>query len=392
MASSINSSSSFRSFKVPDAAKPESCDEGFVLEEGEAFKFLNFEQLTLIVKECAKIARECISDPYHRLYSAILDSRPGLHSWLAGSYATHELSAMSTDIENFLCEKEGQINPSHTEGLKDCSQKIRHCCEISSIQEGQSIEKKRQEIAQHIAELSVGDSCLLPGSGKEHAMLYEIRRMSQDQYVFTIINTGEDQVGSFARRPFRPLEQLFAFNEHTREFYGNIHFSLFNQYAHKTYTVGAGVLDEKFLEEILFLDNPPKTRDLIGQIDELLIHRGGGIIGYGRLHHEQKRGSCAVKCVTSWLRGELIHRYGEIEGNALYFEFKVYRTRKMLAEFDKLDRETPSLTLQYIYKVKTDEQLDRCIRERQEAAFRVLEKREMKAKKYGDLSRADGQS
>jgi len=304
-----------------------------------------------------------------RVYSLILDAYSDLHRQIRSSTSENQLVAMHDDIHHFLNEKGEQLDNLTKEQFVQFASKM-ILADHYWLNAKNSTEKTAEEIHNQITSLGQNESLILKGVANEHTFLYRIKKEGEG-YAFTIINTGDDE-DIIPQSGYRNYSKNWAIN---RPFDQH---KLF-RYSDKAYRCSLDALNPEFLAAIL--PSNAKTLEmpeLIKKISHSMKSFNGRTV-HGRPHHKQGRPSCSFKCVTSCLKGELIDQLGQEKGNALYAQFKVFRTQKIIDELAQFESEVGPAFLQEAYGVSSHEELQQKLQERDDAIQTVYQKRLGKA-------------
>lgn len=277
---------------------------------------------------------------FSHFYSTTFDAFPDFHEQFHGSSLGDELYLMHSDIESFLEQKREDLSEEQIQTLDTASSHFLLGSEIDRLQT-KSPEEAR-EFFKGLAEdvipnLKIGEQIIIPGSSKRHAILYQITRVDEENYIFMIINTGDDERKLYTRKSIwtKIWENISGTSP---------------RYAHKGYQVKIDVFTPEFLQKIAYSEvKDIPAPDLIGWFDQIFIKEGNGVEVWGRLHHPQERGNCAPKSVASCFKGICIERHGEVEGNALYYSVKSHRAQKKMGVIQKLEGAADEKTLKRLY-------------------------------------------
>lgn len=303
----------------------------------------------------------------NRFYGVVLDSRTDLHpdsKWLPGGWSDCENLIMKREIEEFIKQNRNRFTQKEITHLEACSKSLENATQLERdqrVKPQETAEKVRKQIEQ----LKDGEALLLSGGTKRHAIVYEVRRKNED-YIFTIINTGDDEIGKEQRNgQLDPMPREHGEHKQLR-------------YAHKAYLCSLSALDIEFIEQILPIQSDKLiAADHYQNISQMMARRNALPI-YGRLHHQQGGNSCALKSISSWLKGDLMIQFGDEKGKALHSQFQVFRAEKRIAEMKEFEKENSELVRQ-IYSAASTEELQQKIEMRELAVQQVLEKRRRKA-------------
>lgn len=302
------------------------------------------------------------SNAFERFYSATLDSRPNLDPHLKGGFLDEELYYMNADLKNFLQEHGDDIDPNYKTTLTEFTDQLHRA---STWARSSGSGKTVKEILAKIYTLKPGQSCLIPGGSKAHAFVYKVVLLSEDKISFTIINTGSDESIFKMIHRIDILESDFTYRK-------GIH------YTDKSYTLNIAALDSSFIQAISREDNEniPAAK-VIAKVDQLLADRKAVAVN-GRSHAPQLRGSCSVKCVTSWLKDELMRVHGTA-GRAVYEQFRAYRTQKNISAISRVQQEAGEDVLHKVYREPNPQKLETRLNTMHVEARRISRKRARKA-------------
>lgn len=303
----------------------------------------------------------------NRFYGVVLDSRTDLHpdsKWLPGGWSDCENLIMKKEIEEFIEQNRQRLPQEEIKHLEACANSLENATQLERdqrVKPQETAEKVRKQIEQ----LKDGEALLLSGGTKRHAIVYEVRRKNED-YIFTIINTGDDEIGKEQRNgQLDPMPREHGEHKQLR-------------YAHKAYLCSLSALDIEFIEQILPIQSDKLiAADHYQNVSQMMARRNASPI-YGRLHHLQGGNSCALKSISSWLKGDLMIQFGDERGKALHAQFQVFRAEKRIAEMKEFEKENSELVGQ-IYSAISTEDLQQKIEIRDLAVQQVLEKRRRKA-------------
>jgi hypothetical protein len=294
---------------------------------------------------------------FKEFYSLVLNSRPDLDPHFEGADFYDAIPTIKKDLELF----------SHTLATEEERNALKKCC--TSLKRAQEIHQAENDdefelattMKREISTMPVGSSYVIPGGIGGHSILYEIIRMTQDKYCFTIINTGQDE----------PWKKRLKHKGRSMGEY---------LYSDKAYIVEKSKLDNDFLQSILRSSTYNDTMlKLLSDIDKALIARGAQSCD-GRIHHPQQRGNCTFKCLNRYVFGNLIDILGKEKGTALYRKFKVFRTEQKWHAIKKLINKLDKTLLKIYFEVDTDQELNDHLVAMSKAYSKVLQKRKRKAK------------
>lgn len=303
----------------------------------------------------------------NRFYGVVLDSRTDLHpdsKWLPGGWTDCENLIMKREIEEFIEQDRHRLTQEEIKHLEGCSKSLENAAQLEREQRVKP-QETAEKIRKQIEQLKDGEALFLSGGTKRHAIVYEVRRKNED-YIFTIINTGDDEIGKEQRNgQWDPMPREHGQHKQLR-------------YAHKAYLCSLSALDMEFIEQILPIQSDKFiAADHYQNMSRMMALRNAWPI-YGRLHHQQGGQSCALKSISSWLKGDLVIQFGDERGKALHAQFQVFRAEKRIAEMKEFEKENPELVRQ-IYSAISTEDLQQKIGIRDLAVQHVLEKRSTKA-------------
>ena len=313
----------------------------------------------------------------------MLNQYPDLHEEIDGGLAIREYKSMHADLNAFVKDN-SRLTSSEKSKLKNMAQKL---LEVDLLTDGDrnaiargEEEKNTQatiyeevgdnsadmarKIHARIASLQEGECLLFRGCAKGHSFLYEVRKEGDD-YRFTIINTGRDEEGGMHRNRIDEAKP----GRYT--------------YAHKAYQCSLEALSEEFLQSLLPHEATNKVMPVLLQSIETQLKAKGARDALGRQHHPQERGNCVFKSVSSWLKGEMIHEFGEERGAAIYEEFKASRTKKMIKQLREMEKGMSKQEIAAFYNISVQssswqDDLADARSERDSTAQEVYKKRQAK--------------
>ena len=307
---------------------------------------------------------EVTKSAFNRFYSVTLDSRPDLDPHLKSGQLSQELFFMTSDINAFVSDHTNELDPALGKTLMQCMNQLYFA---SPWDTAPATDETADEILETIGNLEPGQSCVIPGGSKGHAFLYRVVRLSDDKLSVTIINTGEDESFFKAIQRVRILESSW-----TRGLRGI-------RYTDKCYTVDMDKFDKAFIKAILPSANKTtSTSDVLAKVDRMLLVQRNAVATEGRVHAPQLRGSCTAKCVTEWLKDELIRCHGH-KGRVLYEKFQAYRTRHNIAAISTIQKHVDQEVLQKVYREPSPKKLDQRLKTMKREAEVVLERRTCRA-------------
>ena len=295
---------------------------------------------------------------HSRFYGTLLNKYPGLHQHIKTGYSEEECLDLATTLEDFIDELAPTEMECFQKFLEDYTKNLRRAAENRIADESDFLIPLQKRVAD-IHRLRPGESYLIAGGWKNHAVMYEILRPeSGPGFILTIMNTGDDD--------YKPKNRLNK---------GETLESTEGRYRHKGYYIPKVSTD---LLEVLKKSQEQTGDETITKIEDICLGVLKGTDHNGRLHYDQKRGNCAQKSQTSCFKGACIREFGELEGNLLYERIRLYRSYRQVGLIDKIDREASKAKLKKVYAVKNDQELHDAIQDRKLAAQKVIEVREAK--------------
>jgi hypothetical protein len=181
--------------------------------------------------------------------------------------------------------------------------------------------EQAQSCAFSINELSVDEVLLIPGGCVKHAVLYVIKRESQEHYKFTLINTGL----GLRKAPFVVDEE------------GLLSLPPKKRMVDCSYTkLDRTVLTDEFIQSLLAKKMSEKSMEEVNRfIEEKLYSPALQNWQLGRFHKAQSNGTCSMSCLLAYLRNAL--------GKEEYQYFKEWMIRQNIFAFEgTIAKEMPS--------------------------------------------------
>jgi hypothetical protein len=305
-----------------------------------------------------------VFDVFSRFYGLVLNSKPTLHPHFdGGSTFPRAMHSLAHAIEGFMDTLDPVADAEKIEKLRKCWMAINKAlgiCVLDTCEQSFSKDELAKKIQKDIAEMPIGTSYVIPGGSKGHGFLYEVVRISKDKYYFTIINTGDD---SITRERIRTIQKD-----------GRI-----SLYADKGYVTSASSLNVDFFKSIMITSTYERPAFIVlGRIDDHFA-KNNAKWKHGRVHHGQSRGNCGYKSLNRYVSGFLTDALGPEKGEALYRQFKVYRTEQERNSVKNTIKDTDKGTLKRVWHAKGDEELQTKMTDMSTSYDEILVKRQKKA-------------
>lgn len=264
---------------------------------------LKAEDLEHLQHELEKEALLLGKDLFVRVHSAVLDSKSFINPHLAGGYFEKELLALSEEMECYAASE--SLNPTEQLFFSNLSKEMKSASEIffegyhGKIFDWTILEEK--------------GLFAIPICSRNHALMIDIKKIDPSTVIIDVINTDSDGT------VFGGLKSLFC-----------------SSTADKRYCVRWQDLKEtEFLQLICpKASSKETTENLLKKIDNLLLGISHAKSLEGRKHHYQKRGSCALKVIHSWIKKRALEQFGPVMGLDLYRKFKAQYTKNMIAHLE----------------------------------------------------------
>ena len=138
------------------------------------------------------------------------------------------------------------------------------------------------DIEKKIDTLKEGNEIIIPGGCKEHAVVFEIQRVRDNEYHFSIFNTGSgNEFGQSFNTGWPEHPRVPVFTNLSKE----------------------AIMDQNFLMNLIrFQVKPPKTMDPVHQaIVEHLVNKNNGVQSVREPHDSQTWGTCTFDSVAAYL-------------------------------------------------------------------------------------------
>jgi hypothetical protein len=304
-----------------------------------------------------------LSNAFSKFYGLVFNSKPSLHPHIdGGSTIPRAIVSLMEAIDDYIDTLDPIAHAKQIEALRKCQKALNRACNVYYLDKNNSMSKDKlaKEIQNGIAKMPIGSSLVIPGGSVGHAFLYEVVRLSKDKYFFTIVNTGEDQ----------------DFGDRVKSYKKNGQVDL---YADKGYVTSASSLNVEFFKSILITSTEElSTVEVLKHLDNYFA-QNGATPKQGRVHHEQARGNCTFKSLNRYLFGFLMDALGPDKGNALYKQFKVYRTARERNSIKDTIKKADKAALKRVWHTKNDEDLLLKLKEMDAASREILAKRQQKA-------------
>ena len=183
-----------------------------------------------------------------------------------------------------------------------------------------------------------------------HSVQYVFKLENEGSYSLTFVNTGE---GMVYHPPIQSqLKEMWNF------MWGKENVVR----AHVKDDVWSGIPKEALTEELVRLLTkrdihpiPSRMADIVQDVSNYFSRFPSVQLNKGRDHKLQKKGSCAVKSLTSWLHERL--------GDQIWRDFKTFFTKREMQKIDRLAEQIPDPAKREIFKKE---------------GYRLMEKREGK--------------
>ena len=326
--------------------------------------FLKYAEAASSEPEMRSITQKLAKEGMVNFYINTINSS-SLHRHLGYFDYYLQLRFLLSDVNAFL-DKPGNLNLTEKQRktLENFKENLTAACAIMEyksrtpkdlrVNSGAGDLEKNIPLEHHmrrqIENLSVGESCFFAGGGKNHAFVYEVVKLDDTHYSFTVINTGEDESKSRISK-----------KRNRSALYKARHDISSSAYEHLSYKMPLSALSPQFLKSIsLSTTTNTPTPQVIGQISNHLDHQKDVVRQRGRLHQPQNSTNCTAKSLMSLLHGDLMRNLGETEGKALFLQIKKFRGQRNYHALIELLDATPSAALMEIYEeVSTDQELKR---------------------------------
>lgn len=258
-------------------------------------------------------------------YAKILDKVDFRLPSLEGLESLEAVNSLYSELTQFMEES----SKENEEKLNGILEELKFAQEvvssysplINSENSEEGLKRVAEKILRKISNLAAGQSCIFTGGYQGHAVLYEIKRELEGGFSFTIINTGEGSPGKGSR---------------TQDV--------------KYVNLASEELSLEFMVELLNYkvkkpsEHTPTMEEVLKNVDGHLFHTSLPNLAMGRSHGLQKKGTCSIRCLHSWLHGKM--------GRPLYSQFKVFQTEGMIKQMGQEEEKLRNESPQVAHKIK----------------------------------------
>ena len=293
------------------------------------------------------------------LYAKLFDSMDSINHYYQGGSVKLAILNLQVHLFNYLKHAQTQGLPVNLKNIERVIREMQASIVLTKQNlRGDALRKSLHESFESIpiAAESMAEAdrpgCIIPGYFEDHGVMFVIYRTEESKYSLKIINTG---VGAMAA----PNS-----DDKVRDLI----------YTGLSISDLVGWLCVECNEDISKRD----TQFHLDFIKGFFLKADGSNLTYGRVHHQQKKGSCYLKCVTSWLNGRL--------GDD-YFAFKTYMSEKSLEDVQTLIDRVEKLDLykkwRYVFgDIREGDYVKKWAKVKL-ASQKIIAKRQQKASRLG---------